>query len=359
MTWNWQQPDWANWSFDARELEELEQQFLLGSGRLMGAWQHLTNEHKDQLKVSLLSDEAMKSSEIEGEFLDRDSVQSSVRRQFGMSTDRRSQPAESGIAELMVACFQGYGETITHKSLFHWHSLVCRGRTDLKDVGAYRTHTEAMQVVSGRIDRPKVHFEAPESSAVTNEMGGFLNWLQGNKIPALAKAGLTHLYFVSIHPFEDGNGRIARALSEHVFASSLGQPSLIALSYQIEKERNAYYDALEANNKTMEVTPWLIWFAETALKAQAYSIALIDHIIAKTQTLDRLRGKINPRQEKALLRLFDAGPEGFIGGLSAKNYISITGATTVTTTRDLNDLVAKSALTKTGERKGTRYWLKI
>ncbi len=109
----------------------------------------------------------------------------------------------------------------------------------------------------------------------------------------------------------------------------------------------------------MEIIHWLIWFAETALKAQVYSISLIDHIIAKTQTLDRLRGKLNSRQEKALIRLFDAGPEGFVGGLSAKNYISITGATTVTTTRDLNDLVAKSALTKTGERKGTRYWLKL
>jgi Fic family protein len=359
MTWNWQQSDWANWRFDALKLEDLEQQFLLGAGRLMGAWQHLSNAHKDQLKVSLLSDEAMKSSEIEGEFLDRDSVQSSVRRQFGLSADRRSQPAESGIAELMVACFQGYGEAMTHKSLFHWHSLVCRGRTDLKDVGAYRTHTDAMQVVSGRIDRPTVHFEAPPSEDVPKEMDIFLAWLRDSKLPALTKAGLTHLYFVSIHAFEDGNGRIGRALSEHVFARSLGQPSLLALSYQIEKERNAYYDALEANNKTMEITPWLIWFAETSLKAQAYSISLIDHIIAKTQTLDRLRGKLNPRQEKALVRLFDAGPEGFIGGLSAKNYISITGATTVTTTRDLNDLVAKSALTKTGDRKGTRYWLKI
>ena len=359
MTWNWQQPDWANWSFDARELEKLEQQFLLGSGRLMGAWQHLTNEHKDQLKVQLLSDEAMKSSEIEGEFLDRDSVQSSVRRQFGLSSDRRSQPAESGIAELMVACFQGYGEAMTNESLFHWHSLVCRGRTDLKDVGAYRIHPEAMQVVSGRIDRPKVHFEAPPSNDVPNEMDAFLAWLREAEFPALTLAGLTHLYFVSIHPFEDGNGRIARALSEYVFARSLRQPSLLALSYQIEKERNAYYDALEANNKSMEVTPWLVWFAETALKAQTYSIALMDHIIAKARTMDRLRDKLNPRQEKALIRLFDAGPDGFTGGLSAKNYMSITGATTVTTTRDLNDLVTKSALTKTGERKGTRYWLNI
>lgn len=170
MIWNWQQPDWPNWRFDAAKLNDLERQFLLGSGRLMGAWQHLENADKDQIKINLLSDEAMKTSEIEGEYLDRASVQSSVRRQFGMTVDRRSGPAESGIAELMVDCYQSFDAPITHKSLFHWHELVCRGRSDLASVGAYRDHPDAMQVVSGPIQKPIVHFEAPPSDRMQAEM---------------------------------------------------------------------------------------------------------------------------------------------------------------------------------------------
>ena len=359
MKWNWQQSDWPNWRFDTETLQEMERRFLVGSGRLAGAWQHLSQDNQDQIKVSLLSDEAVKTSEIEGEYLDRDSVQSSVRQQFGMQAAKKSKPAESGIAELMVACFQGHDKELDEKTLFAWHSLVCRGREDLNFIGEYRQHAEAMQVVSGRLDRPKVHFEAPASKDVPEQMQEFFKWMQESQLSALTKAGLAHLYFVSIHPFEDGNGRLARAISEHVFARSLGQPSLLALSRQIEKDRKQYYNMLEANNKRMDITVWLVWFAQTALRAQQYSGAMIDYIIAKTRMLDRLRGEINERQEKALIRLFDAGPDGFTGGLSAKNYMTITGATSATTTRDLSDLVAKGSLTRTGERKSTRYWLNI
>lgn len=356
MKWNWQREDWPNWRFESNALQAMEQDFLLGSGRLAGAWLHLSSSHQDQLKVNLLSDEAMKSSEIEGEVLDRASVQSSVRRQFGLQATHKTKPAESGIADLMVSCFNSCDTTLDEAMLMGWHALVCRGRTDLI-VGGYRQHLDAMQVVSGSVGRPKVHFEALPSKDVPKEMRAFLRWLQSSQFSALTKAGLAHLYFVSIHPFEDGNGRLARAISEHVFTQSLGQPSLLALSRQIEKDRKQYYDALEANNKRMEVTPWLIWFAQTTLKAQKYSAGLIEHIIAKTHVLDRLQGLINERQTKALIRMFDAGPDGFTGGLSAKNYMTITGATSATTTRDLGDLVRKGALRRTGAQKATRYWL--
>lgn len=357
--WNWQHPDWPKWCFEPSALNAYEQRFLLQSGQLIGAWQHLGDSDQDQLKVDLLSDEALKTSAIEGEYLDRDSVKSSVRRQFGMTVDRRVGPAESGIAELMVACFEGVGTTLDHEALWHWHQLICRGRTDLKVIGGYREHDEAMQVVSGPVHKPKVHFEAPPSDRMHAEMERFLTWFGQTELPALTKAGLAHLWFVSIHPFEDGNGRIARAISEKALAEALGQPSLLALSREIEKHRKGYYDALEANNKSLEITPWLVWFAETALSAQTYSGTLIEHLIAKTKMMDRLRGSLNDRQEKALLRMFEAGPVGFVGGLSAKNYMAITGAAEATTTRDLRDLVAKGALNRTGERKATRYWLAI
>ncbi len=357
--WNWQQDDWPDWRFEADSLIDYERRFLLASGQLMEAWRHLASSDKEQARIDLLSDEAIKTSEIEGEYLDRASVQSSVRRQFGLQAGERSGPAESGIAELMVVCFEDFDAPLEHETLFDWHEMICRARTDIDQVGAYRIHEEAMQVVSGPSHKPKIHFEAPPSSVIHEEMAAFLDWFEGSKLPALTEAGLTHLWFVSIHPFEDGNGRIARALCEKCFASALGQPSMLALSRQIEKDRKHYYQALEDNNKEMDATPWLIWFAETALKAQSYSIAMIHHLIAKTRMMDRLRDQLNPRQEKALLRMFEAGPEGFVSGLSASNYVSITKTATATATRDLKDLVAKGALKRTGERRGTRYWLDI
>lgn len=325
----------------------------------MGAWQHLGNADKDQLKFDLLSDEAIKTSEIEGEFLDRSSVQSSVRRQFGLSVDRKSGPAENCIAELMVSCFNGFGEVLSDDMMFQWHRLVCAGRTDLDVIGGYRTHDAPMQVISGPLQKPIVHFEAPPSEQMSGEMTRFSKWFETCDLPALTKAGLAHLYFVTIHPFEDGNGRIARALSEKALAQALGQPSLLALLRQIEAQRNGYYEALHASNTSLEVTNWLLWLAQTALDALAYSISMIDHLIAKTKMMDRLRGQLHPRQEKALIRMFENGPDGFTGGMSAKNYISITDTSVPTATRDLGDLVIKGALSRTGERRGTRYWLAL
>ena len=343
----------------------MESDFLLQSGRLIGVWQHISPTDKEHIKIDLLSEEAMRTSAIEGEMLDRDSVQSSIRRQFGLKTDRNAGPAESGIAELMVACFEAFEQRLTHEILYDWHQLVCRGRTDLNMIGAYRAHPEPMQVVSGPIGKEKVHFEAPPSDSILEEMRGFIDWFVDtgpngkSPLPPLTRAGLAHLYFVSVHPFEDGNGRVGRALCHKALAQHLKEPSLLALSREIEDHRKAYYDALEENNKNMDVTDWLVWFGKTVLSAQRQSMALIDHLVAKTRMLDELLGQINQRQERALVRLFAAGPDGFIGGLSAKNYITITRTSAATARRDLGDLVNKKALTRTGERKGTRYWLNL
>lgn len=357
--WNWQNKDWPNWRFDTDALSTFEAQFLLDAGQLLGAWTHLQTDEQELLKINLLSEEAIKTSQIEGEYLDRPSVQSSVRRQFGLTADRRAGPAEAGIAEMMVDCFEAFKNPLSHDSLHSWHKMICNGRTDLQVIGGYRTHNEVMQVVSGPLQKPKVHFEAPPSAQMQSEMESFIDWFATSTLPALTKAGLAHLYFVTIHPYEDGNGRIARAICEKTLAQALGQPSFIALSHQIEKNRKAYYDQLETQNKSLDATAWLIWFAKTILSAQSHSTALIAHLIAKTKMMDRLRGQIIPRQEKALIRMYDAGPDGFEGGLSAKNYMGITDTAPATARRDLRDLVTKDALTRTGERRGTRYWLNI
>jgi len=366
MTWNWQKSDWPNFAWDRARLDKAEQEFLLGGGVLVGTVKHLPEEDREQLTVDAMSTEAVTTSEIEGEILDRASVQSSIRKQLGLtSDDRRVRPAERGIAEMMVDLYRSFSEPLSKETLFRWHEMIVSGRRDLKDVGRFRTGAEPMQVVSGRIDAPRVHFEAPPSSQVTSEMKRFLEWFARTRrdgkepLSALTRAAVAHLYFESIHPFEDGNGRIGRAIAEKSLAESLGQPTLITLAATILLRRKAYYEALEAANKQNEITGWIAWFAGITIEAQRRTIALIEFFIDKTKLLDRLKGELNERQTKALLRMFREGPEGFKGGLSAGKYTSITGASPATTTRDLSDLVSKGALTREGELRHARYRLNV
>ena len=366
MKWNWQQPDWPEFSWKQARFLKAEALFLVGAGEYAGTAKHLSAEDREQLTVEAMSTEAVTTSEIEGEILDRASVLSSIRRQLGLATDRRKVgAAEQGVSEMMVDLHHTFAEPLSHDMLFRWHRLLTSGRRDLKDIGSYRTHIEPMQVVSGAIHDPKAHFEAPPSASVPAEMSRFIEWFNrsspGNSetLPALTRAGIAHLYFICIHPFEDGNGRIARVIAEKALAQNLGHPTLTALAATILAKRNAYYGVLEASNKRQEITPWLTWFAATAIEAQRRSIALVDFLVAKTRFLDRLSDQINERQKKALLRMLREGPEGFEGGLSAGIYASITGASSATATRDLADLVAKHALVRSGEQRHTRYEIAI
>ena len=366
MAWNWQQEEWPVFTYEEEASAHYETRFLHEAGVVRGAIKHLTEDSKTRLTIDLISDEAITTSEIEGEILNRDSVQSSMRRNFGLETgNRKIPPAEQGIAAMMTDLYRHYDSPLSEKQLFTWHRMLAQGRNDLTDIGTYRTGPSPMQVVSGPIGNPKVHFEAPSANAVKREMNRFLSWFNHTApngpqpLPALTRAGIAHLYFVSIHPFEDGNGRIGRALSEQSLSQCLGHPTLIALSHTISKNRSAYYKALEENNKELAITGWLVYFAQTVLEAQRYIQRLIDFLIEKTKLYDRLRGQLNPRQEKALARMFREGLEGFKGGLSADNYLKITDTSRATATRDLQDLLEKGALRKTGEFKHTRYWLNV
>ncbi|OEJ64784.1 Fic family protein [Magnetovibrio blakemorei] len=366
MTWNWRDKDWPHFRWDAAALEKLEQSFLHQAGVVSGCLKHMSEDENSSLTVELISTEAVKTSEIEGDILDRDSVQSSVRRNFGLDTDaRRIAPAERGIADMMVDLYRSFDRALDHKQLYTWHKMLTSGRRDLHDIGRYRTHEEAMQVVSGYAHNPKVHFEAPPSQSMTAEMSRFIDWYNATapkgpqSLTPLARAGVAHLYFVSIHPFEDGNGRVGRALSEKALSQGLGHPTLLAMSQTIQAGRKTYYQMLEQNNRSLDITAWLIYFAETVLDAQKATQELIDFLIAKTRLYDRLRGHLNDRQTKVLERMFREGPDGFKGGMSAEKYIALTGTSRATATRDLADLVQNDALTRTGERKHTRYWLNI
>ena len=366
MRWNWQQPDWPNFRFDATRLRSAETQFLKGAGVVVGTMHHLDGETQQGLAIELISQEMVESSAIEGEVLDRASVQSSIAKQLGFAVSRRrANAAEAGAAELMADLYQSYAEPLTDRRLFDWHKMLMNGRRDVNEIGTYRTHADAMQIVSGALHAPRVHYEAPPSDRVPGEMQAFIQWFNdsapaGDKpLSAITRAGIAHLWFESIHPFEDGNGRIGRAIAEKALAQALEAPTLTALAETIHRHRKGYYAELQRASTANEVGDWLEWFADIVLEAQARTITRIRFLIEKTRMFDRLRNQINARQEKALSRMFSEGPDGFKGGLSAHNYRTITDATSATTTRDLAELVDLGALFRTGDRRYARYHLNI
>ena len=366
MTWNWELAGWPQFTYDAKALDDLEQQFLMRSGELVGAFKHVTEGDRQSLRIDLISDEAIKTSEIEGEILNRDSVQSSLRHQFGLGPEKPNIPrAERGIAQMMVDLYEHYDTPLSDETLYSWHQMLLEGAEDISVIGGYRTHNDPMQVVSGPSYKRAVHFEAPPSKRMPEEMARFLDWLAKTAptgsapLPALTRAGIAHLYFVCIHPFEDGNGRIGRAVAEKSLAENLGHPTLIALAYTIAHKRKDYYAALERNNQDLEITDWLDYFGRTILDAQTNTIKRVDFFVAKAKFYERHRSHLNERQSKVIARMFDEGIDGFKGGLSADNYITIAKASRATTTRDLQDLVEKGALTRAGELRHTRYSLAI
>lgn len=362
MVWNWQLPGWPRFTWDDSRLVRAEERFLLGSGVFLGSIKHLADEDRDVLVVEAMSSEAITTSEIEGEILNRDSVQSSIRRQLGLATDlRKVEPAERGISEMMVDLYRNFAAPLDHAALFGWHRMITNGRRDLRDVGRSRTHVEPMQVVSGRIHQPEIHFEAPPSARIKKEMDRYIDWFNrtapngSEPMLPLIRAGIAHLYFESIHPFEDGNGRVGRAIAEKVLAQSLGRPSLTAIAATILRYRSSYYHALEAANKSNSITEWLAWFGGMGLEAQRRTLVQAEFLIDKAKLLDRVRRHLNSRQLAVLVRVLREGPEGFKGGLSASKYVTIAKTSAATATRDLAEMIEMGALCRTGERRYARY----
>ncbi len=366
MSWNWELEGWPKFEWQPEQLKAREQAFIANAGIAVGTMRHLGQNDREDVIIELLSSDALSTSAIEGEVLDRDSVQSSLRRQLGMNAaSLRSRPAEAGIAEMMADLYRQPFAPITQERLCEWHRMVMNGRRDIADIGSYRRHAEPMQIVSGALGRQRVHFEAPPSDRLATEMAHLLEWLKRTSpegpepLDALARAGIAHLWFESIHPFEDGNGRIGRAIAESALARAISTPTFSALSNSLLRHRKDYYAMLEAASSTLVIDNWLSWFADRALEAQQSAEDLVGFLIEKTRLMDRLQGALNTRQEKVLLRMLAEGPGGFLGGLSASNYATMTGAPPATVTRDLSDLVDKGALLRTGERKATRYRLNL
>jgi len=360
MKWSWQLPGWPNFSYEESWLAPFEEAFLFHAGEMFGSVRHLGAEDNDEIRIEIIREEAMTTSRIEGEFLDRESIQSSLRRHFGFQNEKPTlQLREKGVSDLLMDVYRSFDEPLSHELLTRWHGKLFRGQR--ADAGNYRSGPEPMQIVSGALHEPEIHYEAVPSDRVVPEMERLIEWVtrthRKKSVPALTLAGIAHLWFEQIHPFEDGNGRIGRALAEKSLSMSLGRPALISLSTVIDGKKSAYYRAFAGANQTIDITRWLEYFLPLVIQAQDLSLRKIDFVIRKGRLLGRHSGHMNERQEKAIKRMLREGVEGFEGGLSAAKYISITQASNATATRDLHDMVEKGVLTRTGEKRHTRYWL--
>lgn len=367
MTYNWQQPDWPDFTYQLNDIEQIIMSIAEEMGYVSGVLNSLPANVQSDALIDIMVSEAIKTSAIEGEFLSRPDVMSSIKNNLGVTENKLhvKDKQAKGIGELMVLVRQTFQDTLTEETLFHWHHLLM-GYSSKINSGVWRKHTEDMQIVSGPIGNEKIHFIAPPSLRVPKEMKAFIKWFNDTapggkkeiKTPAVRSA-VAHLYFESIHPFEDGNGRIGRAIAEKALAQSIGRPILLSLSQIIEANKKEYYSALQEGSKNNEITNWIRYFVTVIYHAQQYARNLIDFTLKKIQFMDRIKEQINERQKKVLLRMLESH-QGFEGGMTAKKYISITSTSKATATRDLQELTHIGALSTEGSGRNVRYrinWL--
>lgn len=367
MAYNWQHKDWPNFTYDLSAVEEVLFLFTERMGRVGGLLEGLPEAEQTAAMIDVMVAEAVKTSEIEGEYISRQDVMSSIKNNLGLNPTAeqvKDQRAE-GAAQLMLDVRESYASPLDEEKLFSWHRMLMKGSQRVK-VGEWRTHAEPMQVISGPIGKQKVHYEAPPSSRVPDEMSAFINWFNetapgGSSVigKPLVRSAVAHVYFESIHPFEDGNGRLGRAISEKALSQEVGRPVLLSLSRTIESSRNDYYDALKKAQKSNEITSWVTYFVNMGLAAQIQAEEHIEFTLKKAKVFDRYKDQLNERQLRVVRRMLDEGPEGFEGGMSAKKYIAITKTSKATATRDLQDLVACDLFVLVGGGRSTRYELNL
>jgi Fic family protein len=367
MKYNWQQSDWPEFRYDLHSVDDALFAFAEETGHINGMLKAMPDDMQMEAIINTMVAEAIKTSEIEGEYLSRKDVMSSIRNNLGVDIkaaaikDKKAQ----GAGKLMVDVRNSYQEPLTKAKLFEWHEMLMADSKNIS-IGKWRKHSEPMQVVSGALGQEKVHFEAPPSLQVPKEMDAFIKWFNdtapGGKKEikkAAIRAAITHLYFETIHPFEDGNGRIGRAIAEKALSQTLERPVLLSLSRTIEADKKSYYSALEEGQRSNEITKWVEYFVNAVLAAQRQAKQLIDFTLKKTKFFDRFKDMLNERQLKVVKRMMDEGPEGFEGGMSANKYISITKASKATATRDLQHLTEIGALIQQGGGRSTRYILNL
>lgn len=360
MLYNWQQNDWPDFCFKTQALQQTLAKIAQHSGNASGLIEGLPSDIEAEAILDLMICEAIETSEIEGESLQRSDVMSSIRNNLGLTVPRQpvNDAASEGIGQLMVITRQDFKQPLSEEMLFDWHRLLMKAEKRLL-TGQWRTGESPMQIVSGRIDNPKVYFEAPPSSQIPEEMTRFINWFNTSTLSGPVRAAVAHLYFESIHPFEDGNGRIGRAISEKALSQGFGQPLLMSLSKIINASRKDYYRALLDAQKGNEITAWVEYFVHIILEAQIKSEQDIRFTLKKTKFYRHFEPLLNARQKKIVVRMLKSGADGFEGGMNARKYISIAKTSKATATRDLQELVTIGAFESSGAGPSSRYHLNL
>jgi Fic family protein len=367
----WQSSKWPHFKVDLAALQPAIAATRFSQGRAMGLATHLQLPDLVALQLQGWSDEALATAQIEGEILQLNSVRASAARRLGLADgkkNKRDARAEATL-NLLQGALQNSHRALSHQTLFDWQAaLFPTGRSGTQKIltGAYRTHPEPMQIVTPRMGKPDlVHYQAPASKDVKRNMELFIDWFNSSlgKQDGLVRAALAHLWFETIHPFEDGNGRIGRALVEMALAQDLQtEQRLWSLSQQIWHARSAYYEQLQSatSSANMDVTHWVQWFVACIHKAADSSWEQMQSAMHKTRFWAGLRehhSSLTPSQNKAINKLYDAGPDGFSGGLSTEKYVNLCGVSRATAYRELTALLEAGLLVQTGTGRGTRYQL--
>jgi Fic family protein len=363
--YNWQLSDWPDFKYQLTDIEDTLILFAEQTGHVSGTLKALPENVQLETIIDVMVAEAIKTSAIEGEYLNRKDVMTSIRNKMGLNAkrdiviDKKAQWA----GELMVIVRNTFDSPLSEEVLFSWHKLLMQKSQGIT-VGQWRNHKEPMLVVSGAIGKGKIHFEAPPSNQVPREMKRFIKWfndtMPGGKKEikkAPVRAAIAHLYFESIHPFEDGNGRIGRAIAEKALAQTLGRPILLSLSQTIDANKKDYYSNLEKAQRSNIITSWITYFVKTIYIAQLKAKDLIELTLRKAKFFNQFKELLNERQLKAIKKMMDAEPEGFEGGMTANKYTSITNTSKATATRDLQSLIDLEILKVVGGGRSTHYYL--
>lgn len=361
----YQKANWPSFLWDNEKLLNLLAEVRNLQGRLVGKMSLLGFELKNQANLEILTQDIINSTEIEGEILDKDQVRSSIARRLGLEISGLvpSERNVDSVVEIMVDATRNFNKALTQERILGWHNtLFPTGYSGMfkVQVGKYRDDSSGpMQVVSGPIGKEKVHYQAPAAEALEKEMEAFLSWFNSDQnIDLVLKSAIAHLWFVTIHPFDDGNGRIARALADMILARADGQSyRFYSMSSQIRKERSKYYKILEKTQKgSLDITIWLEWYLKCLLNAIQVSDSILEKVIFKHNFWLKNSPKLeNERQKKMLNKLL----EGFEGKLTTSKWAKICKCSHDTALRDINDLIKKEILAKVpGGGRSTAYFLK-
>jgi Fic family protein len=366
-TYLWQREGWPALRYDAVEVGAALVRAKRAQGLVEGKLAALGFEQTLALKAEAWSQEAVATAAIEGERLDLAAVRSSVARRLGVDHEKGPNAPRNveGLLDIMNDAVARSADEVTHDRLHAWQAALFptgySGMTKIR-VGGYREHAEPMQIVSGQGRKEKVHYEAPPSAQVPEEMARLLRWFNaGTESDAWVQGALTHLWFETVHPFEDGNGRVGRVWVDLALARDGDASRLIRTSQRLLDRRDEYYEQLErAQHGDLDVTGWVAWFVQQVHAACEEASGVIDDTLAKARFWMEHRDKgLNERQRKVLNLLLDAGPGGFEGGMSTRKYESIAGTSRATASRELIELEALGLLRQTGAGRSTRYHVSL